>query len=279
MWPLQGKRSGLSQRPCFQITDPGLPARTVCLQKDETDEIMFVSKWKHNSKIYKSEYASWCGARHRCTNSNSAAWKDYGGRGIRMCDEWLNNFDRFIEDMGCKPSKDLTIERVDVNGNYEPNNCVWATQRVQSRNTRRTVRVEGRLLIDLADEKGIARNTLYERHNRGLPMDYQKPEAQHGTMSGYVGLKCRCDLCRKANSVYMRENRARFPSMSKEYRNQQYHLKCGHSSDYEVPKAKHGTLSMYISRRCRCDPCKLVSSEYKKKQYREKKCQIVETTL
>jgi hypothetical protein len=74
--------------------------------------------------------------KSRCTNPRNKKFKDYGGRGIMVCDKWLNDFSQFIADMGNKPSPNSSIDRIDVNGNYEPSNCRWATSLVQARNKR-----------------------------------------------------------------------------------------------------------------------------------------------
>lgn len=177
---------------------------------------MFQSKWQHNSKKFRGEYAAWGDARRRCNTSNSKMWKHYGGRGISMCDRWINNFDFFMEDMGQRP-ENMTLERIDVNGNYEPSNCVWASARAQSLNRRNTVRltVDGITLSasEWADKLGIARNSVFHRIKRGYELSdilskkslVKKPK--HGTISMYVGKKCRCEKCRKANSQYTKNRR------------------------------------------------------------------------
>lgn len=88
-----------------------------------------------------SEYKSWVGMKDRCLNPNIKAFKDYGGRGITICDRWLLSFENFLSDMGPKPSPDLTLDRIDVNGNYEPLNCRWLSKPDQNRNTRATVKL------------------------------------------------------------------------------------------------------------------------------------------
>lgn len=74
---------------------------------------------------------------NRCNNPRNSAYENYGGRGIKVCDRW-NSFENFLSDMGEKREKGMSIERVDVNGNYEPRNCIWADPKTQARNTRRT---------------------------------------------------------------------------------------------------------------------------------------------
>lgn len=82
-------------------------------------------------------YNSWSGMIQRCTNPANPSFKNYGGRGIKVCSRWRNSFKDFLSDMGICPVG-LTIERKDNDQNYTPDNCCWATRAVQNQNTRRS---------------------------------------------------------------------------------------------------------------------------------------------
>ncbi len=118
-------------------------------------------------------YKSWCSMFRRCRNPAAEQYPDYGGRGITVCERW-NDFVTFLEDMGERP-EDTTLERLDVNGPYSPENCVWATIQQQSRNRRNTVRLTlngvTKCLSEWADECGINRNTLRRRLANGWSVE------------------------------------------------------------------------------------------------------------
>ena len=82
------------------------------------------------------EYTTWQSLKNRCTNETSDDYKNYGCRGIKVCDEWMHDFNQFLSDMGNRPSPTHSIDRINVDGNYEPSNCKWATPLEQAKNKR-----------------------------------------------------------------------------------------------------------------------------------------------
>lgn len=79
---------------------------------------------------------------NRCNNPNSKSYSNYGGRSIKVCDRWLDSFDNFKNDMGEKPTKNHSIDRINVNGNYEPSNCRWSDRLEQQNNKTTNVLIE-----------------------------------------------------------------------------------------------------------------------------------------
>lgn len=118
------------------------------------------------------EYGVWKAMKDRCIREKNPQFKDYGGRGISVCGRWMDSFQNFLADMGPRPSDDLTLERIDNNGNYEPGNCRWATMTEQRRNTSRNVYLvyRGRrvTLMELSEISGLAWMTLKGRLERGM---------------------------------------------------------------------------------------------------------------
>lgn len=122
-----------------------------------------------------STYRAWLALRGRCNNPNTHGYKWYGGKGIRVCERWESSFAAFLSDMGERPSRRHSVDRLDGNKGYEPSNCRWATELEQGRNRSNVIRVEwmGRTvaLSELAAEYGIQIGTARGRYKRGLPLD------------------------------------------------------------------------------------------------------------
>lgn len=119
----------------------------------------------------RSVWHSWRDMNRRCTNQEYAQWKDYGGRGISVCERWSSSYENFLADMGIKPFSKAQIDRIDNNGNYEPSNCHWVTRAENSRNKRsnRIISSQGETLIltDWAEKTGISESLIRHRLDVG----------------------------------------------------------------------------------------------------------------
>lgn len=145
-----------------------------CYMKDRTSE----ANTKHGELKKKPktlEYTAWTNMKDRCYNPNMKSFHNYGGRGIKVCDRWME-FAAFLSDMGLKPSKAHSLDRIDFNGDYEPSNCRWATYKEQARNRRGNRKIfylgKYKLLCEWAEEYGISRQRLkdYVRRKRSFEL-------------------------------------------------------------------------------------------------------------
>jgi hypothetical protein len=113
------------------------------------------------------EYRAWQAMKGRCHNPKHHAFNRYGGRGIKVCDRWRESFDNFFADMGYRPGPGYSVDRIDNDGDYAPDNCRWATQFEQVNNTAKTRHITyngvTRTTAEWAQIAGITRNILYDR--------------------------------------------------------------------------------------------------------------------
>ena len=118
------------------------------------------------------EYASWHGMKSRCLNPTDKSFAGYGGRGITVCARWVASYLNFLSDMGRKPSPTHTVDRIDNNGPYAPNNCRWAcpVQQGNNRQTNHPIVIEGISLTvaEWARVVGIRRGTIAARLHKGM---------------------------------------------------------------------------------------------------------------
>lgn len=147
----------------------------------------FITAATKHGEYNTSLYRVWCSMKHRCLNKNDQSYHNYGGRGINVCDEWLNYeaFRDWAIANGYK--KGLTLERINNDGNYEPSNCKWIPKAKQSNNTRRCIRLtyNGKTMNikDWANTMGLPYNLLQKRIKRGWPVEKAlttKPGAKTG---------------------------------------------------------------------------------------------------
>lgn len=167
---------GKTKIVCGNSLRSGLTKSCGCLQIKRAKE----ANTKHemsNTKIYDA----WNHAKERCYNPNCSNYKNYGGRGITMCNEWKNNPESFIEwsfENGFDNNLngfECSLDRIDVNGNYEPNNCRWVGKLIQANNTRTNHYIEyngeRKTVAEWARILGINYQTLLRRINNGWEIE------------------------------------------------------------------------------------------------------------
>lgn len=138
-----------------------------CLSREMTSQRSI----KHGQCNKTSEYKSWINMKERCTNINCKDYESYGGAGITYCERW-DSFINFFEDMGKKPSKQHSLDRFpNQKGNYEPNNCRWATPKEQARNVKTNVilNIDGisKCVIEWTNGDKKKAKIVYQRLKKG----------------------------------------------------------------------------------------------------------------
>ncbi|MCG2321552.1 hypothetical protein K4T56_06395 [Staphylococcus epidermidis] len=148
-------------------------------------------RYKHgysDSKLYRT----WCNMKSRCNNERSKDYSRYGGRGIKVCEEWSNDFVAFHNwaiNNGYK--ENLTIDRIDVNGYYEPNNCRWVSMKEQSVNKENTLTIafkgKEKHISELSEELNIPASTIWYRYKNNIPIDLDKSIEQLDGRGNIIG--------------------------------------------------------------------------------------------
>lgn len=172
-----GKATWECRCDCGRIT----VASTGSLRKGNTKSCgcmkdqMIGDRCRTHGMSRSSEYRIWCLMRSRCGNPDNHDYKDYGGRGIEVCQRWRESFSTFFADMGARPFPQAEIDRIDNDGHYEPGNCRWTDRTTQTRNKRNNrmveYRGETRCLAAWSALTGITQRTLWKRLHRGCSLD------------------------------------------------------------------------------------------------------------
>lgn len=146
-----------------------------CLQKETLSNLNKTHGYSVSSGVDKNIYQIWKGMKARCYNQNNQMYHLYGGRGIGICHEWINDAKAFHDwALSNGYTRGLSIERIDVNSDYNPQNCKWIPVSKQNLNKRNSIYLEiggkQKLLVDVAREYNISYHTLYSRLKKGLQL-------------------------------------------------------------------------------------------------------------
>ena len=153
-------------------------ATSNALRKDNTTscgcyKTEVVRRPKTHGRSRSPVYETWCNMISRCESENRPDFEHYGGRGISVCPRWRRSFECFLEDMGERPFPRASLDRIDVNGNYEPGNVRWVTQKEQARNKRNnhllSISGETKTLSEWAEAAGIDQKLVWKRLMLGWP--------------------------------------------------------------------------------------------------------------
>jgi hypothetical protein len=169
------RRGGTPSCGCFQsewASKMGANRAFIAKRSEKT-----VTHGAKRGGVITAEYLRWLHMKSRCYTPSDKSYQNWGGRGIRVCDRWLNDFSAFLADMGPLPTPQHTLDRIDPNGNYEPGNCRWATREQQGGEHRRgfvSVTVGGITFDKLAAacrHFGVGVTTVSERLRAGIPVE------------------------------------------------------------------------------------------------------------
>lgn len=140
-------------------------------------EMLLKRNTKHGKRFTKT-WRAWQAMKNRCYNKNFTQYENYGGRGIRVCDEWRHDFMAFYNYVGEAPDG-KTLDRINTNGNYEPDNVRWATAKEQGRNKTNTRKINGVCISEISKKLGGRHSLVAKRIRRGWSIDRAITEQTH----------------------------------------------------------------------------------------------------
>ena len=153
-----------------------------CLHKKVLSELFTTHGVSHTD-----EHKTWNRMKKRCYDDSDISFARYGGRNINVCDEWLNSFDKFLEDMGTRPSKQHSIDRIDNNLGYSKENCKWSTAKEQANNKENNRIIEhnglSMTISQWGDRVNINTHTLYSRIKNGWDIEKSLTTPSHEKIS------------------------------------------------------------------------------------------------
>ena len=160
---------GAKKEICAYNLTKGLTKSCGCLSAE-----MIGNRSRTHGMTETHEYQIWLGMKARCHTETNSAYRYYGAKGVKVCDAWLNSFEQFLADMGEAP-EGMSIERIDVSGDYERANCKWATQEEQANNktNNRFITWRGKTLTaaQWGREVGLRSHTILRRLRDGWSVD------------------------------------------------------------------------------------------------------------
>ncbi len=154
-------KCGVVREVIIKNLNSGISKSCGCLNKEK----IIKRNTKHNMRFTKV-WRAWQAMKNRCYNKNIKQYNNYGGRGIRVCDEWRNSFMAFYNDVGDAP-KNKSLDRIDNNGNYEPNNVKWSTVKEQCQNKQNNRKINGKCLTEIDKSLGGKNGIVSKRLKRG----------------------------------------------------------------------------------------------------------------
>lgn len=183
LWAFQcvcGAEKVIEARDIRKMITRNVRASCGCMKRKTISE-----KKKSHGMSRHPAYAVWASMKARCLRPSHDAWGNYGGRGITVCQRWLDGFENFWADMGPTYQRGLEIDRRDNNGGYSLGNCRWVTSTTQHRNRRDNVRMSGLTGIEIAQATGLSRSTVYYRLKAGVTPEQmlERPDSSRKFMT------------------------------------------------------------------------------------------------